>query len=96
MKKKVFRKYMIAHYDKHGNIVGYYGGHAVHILSEKLMPMWYDRNDSWSWKYYDKADAKKDLKTLRKEVCGPVKLIKLPRKEWVEYEEVLFSLKMMI
>lgn len=86
--QEVYRKYMIVHYDKNGGLVGYYGGHAVHMLSEKLMPMWYDKNDSWSWKYYDKADAKKDVEALRKEVCGPVKLVKLPRKEWIEYEEV--------
>lgn len=85
--KKMYRKYMIVHYDKHGGLVGYYGGHGMHIISGKLMPMWYEKNDSWSWKYYDKEDAKRDLKTLRKEVCGPVKLVKLPRKEWIEYEE---------
>lgn len=86
--QKVFRKYMIVHYDKHGGLVGYYGGHGMHIISGKLMPMWYEKSDSWSWKYYDKEDAKKDLNTLRNEVCGPVKLVKLPRKEWIEYEEV--------
>ena len=88
MKKKVFRKWMIVHYDKHGGLVGYYGGHGMHIISGKLMPMWYEKGDSCSWKYYDKEDAKKDLKTLRNEVNGPVKLVKLPRKEWVEYKEV--------
>lgn len=84
----VYRRWMIAHYDKHGKLVGYYGGRGMHIISEKLMPMWYDRNDSWAWKFYDKADAKSEIKTLRNEVCGPVKLVKLPRKEWVEYKEV--------
>lgn len=79
---------MIAHYDKNGNLVGYYGGHGVHVISGKLMPMWYDRNDSWAWKFYDKKDAKEDLKTLRKEVHGPVRLVKLSRKEWIEYQEV--------
>lgn len=86
--QEVYRKWMIVHYDKNGELVGYYGGHGVHIISGKLMPMWYKKSDSWSWKYYDKEDAKRDLKTLRKEVHGPVKLVKLPRKEWVEYEEV--------
>ena len=85
--QKVFRKWMIVHYDKHGGLVGYYGGRGQHIISGKLMPMWYDRNDSWAWKFYDKADAKEEIKTLRGEVCGPVKLVKLPRKEWIEYEE---------
>lgn len=85
--QEVYRKYMIVHYDKHGNLVGYYGGHGVHIISGKLMPMWYDRNDSYAWKFYDKADAKAEVKILRKEVHGPVKLVKLPRKEWIEYEE---------
>ena len=86
--QEVYRKWMIVHYDKHGGLVGYYGGHGMHIISGKLMPMWYEKSDSWSWKYDDKEDAKKDLKTLRDEVHGPVKLVKLPRKEWVEYKEV--------
>lgn len=86
--EEVYRKWMIVHYDKHGNLVGYYGGHAVHMLREELMPMWYGQEDSWAWRFYDKADAKAEIKTLRKEVCGPVKLVKLPRKEWIEYKEV--------
>ena len=85
--EEVYRKWMIVHYDKHGELVGYYGGSGIHIISGKLMPMWYEKGDSWSWKYYDKADAKSDVKTLRKEVHGPVKLVKLPRKEWIEYEK---------
>mgnify|MGYP003288809073 CR=1 FL=1 len=85
--QEVYRKWMIVHYDKHGGLIGYYGGHGIHIISGKLMPMWYEKSDSWSWKYYDKEDAKKDVKTLRKEVHGPVKLVKLPRKEWIEYKE---------
>lgn len=85
--EEVYRKWMVVHYDKHGGLVGYYGGHGMHIISGKLMPMWYEKSDSWSWKYYDKADAKRDLKTLREEVHGPVKLVKLPRRGWIEYEE---------
>lgn len=85
--QKVFRKWMVAHYDEHGKVVGYYGGHGIHIISDKLVPMLYEKNDPWAWKYYDKADAKEDVKNLRKEVRGPVKLVKLPRKEWIEYEE---------
>lgn len=84
----VYRKWMIVHHDKHGKLVGYYGGRGIHIISNKLMPMWYDRNDSWAWRFYDKADAKAEIKTLRKEVRGPVKLVKLPRKEWI-YKEVM-------
>ena len=86
--QKVLRKWMIVHYDNHNELVGYYGGRGIHIISGKLMPMWYDRNDSYAWKFYDKADAKAEVKTLRKEVRGPVKLVKLPRKEWIEYKEV--------
>lgn len=84
----VIRKWMIVHYDKHSEFVGYYGGRGIHIISGKLMPMWYDRNDSCAWKFYEKADAKEEIKILRKEVHGPVRLVKLPRKEWVEYKEV--------
>ena len=86
--QKVFRKWMIVHYDGYGGLVGYYGGRGIHIISGKLMPMWYDCDDSYAWKFYDKADAKAEIKTLRKEVHGPVRLVKLPRKEWVEYKEV--------
>lgn len=85
--EEVYRKWMIVHYDKHSEFVGYYGGRGIHIISGKLMPMWYDRNDSCAWKFYEKADAKEEIKILRKEVRGPVKLVKLPRREWIEYEE---------
>lgn len=87
--QKVFRKWMIVHYDRYGGLVGYYGGRGMHIISGKLMPMWYDCDDSYAWKFYDKTDAKAEVKTLRKEVHGPVRLVKLPRKEWIEYKEVM-------
>lgn len=84
--KKLYRKYMIA------QRFGFYGGCAINRATGKLTPMWYNETEPGAWVYYDKADAQDDINDLREElpveVSARIKLVKLPRKEWIEYKEV--------
>lgn len=85
--KKVWRKYMIS------QRFGFYGGRAINRATGKLTPMWYNETEPGAWVYYDKADAQDDINDLREELpvemWSRIKLIKLPRRKWIEYKEVM-------
>lgn len=85
--QKVWRKYMIS------QRFGFYGGRAINRATGELVPMWYNKTEPGAWVYYDKADAQEDINELREdlpaEVSARIKLVKLPRKQWIEYKEVM-------